>query len=95
MRGVTCDWIVKFAERIRATTDGSVPLSPIQASKQSEAHEELLKRVIASVRRLRIDLDVSKPVNFYELSGKLKASRDLSERMVLKDCLWRLGCIVE
>ena len=70
MREVTCDWIVKFAERIRATTDGSIPLSPIQASKQSEAHEELLKRVIASARRLRIDLDVSKPVNFYELGRR-------------------------
>jgi hypothetical protein len=73
MREVTCDWIVKFAERIRATTDGSIPLSPIQASKQSEAHEELLKRVIASARRLRIDLDVSKPVKLLrarEATGK-------------------------
>ena len=87
---------VKFADKIRAVGgDGLTSLSPMAAAAKSEFHEALLKRVVASARLLRIDLPLDKPVNVYELNSKLSASSNLSERMVLKDLLWRLGCIHE
>jgi hypothetical protein len=96
---------VKFADRLNAIasnndlnskrrfTDANVPLSPIQAAAQSEHHAALLKSVIASSRRLRIDFDPAKPVDIDELNAKLSRSSNYTERMALKNVLWRMGCL--
>ena len=96
---------VKFADRLNAIasnadlnskrrfTDANVPLSPIQAAAQSDDHAALLKRVIASARLLRIDFDPAKPIDIDELNAKLSKSVNYTERMALKNALWRMGCL--
>jgi hypothetical protein len=96
---------VKFANRLNAIasdadlnskrrfTDANVPLSPIQAAAQSDDHAALLKRVIASARLLRIDFDPAKPIDIDELNAKLSKSVNYTERMALKNALWRMGCL--
>jgi hypothetical protein len=98
---------VKFADRLNAIasnddlnskrrfTDANVPLSPIQAAAQSEHHATLLKSVIASARRLRIDFDPAKPVDIDDLTAKLSKSSNYVERMALKKNLALMGCLVE
>ena len=97
--------IVKFADRLNAIAsnddlnskrrfaDANVPLSPIQAAVQSGHHATLLMRVMASARLLRIDFDLSKPVDIDELNAKLSKSSNYAERMALKKNLSLMGCL--
>jgi hypothetical protein len=65
----------------------------MRASQQSDGHKKVLEKLIASARRLRIDLDLNKPIDMFELNAKLSASSNLSERFAIKRYLYDLGCI--
>jgi hypothetical protein len=105
LQGLFTMQIVKFADRLNAIasnddvysksrfTHANVPWSPIQAAAQSEHHAALLKSVIASARRLRIDFDPAKPVDIDELNAKLSKSSNYTERMALKKTLSLMGCL--
>ena len=89
---------IKFADYLCAISGDSYTRlpSPLAASKQSEFHEALLKRVQAAARLLRIDLPLNEPVDAFMLNSQLSARYKeqpsaKQHGMVLKDCLWRMG----
>jgi hypothetical protein len=85
---------VKFADRLNAIASNDDLNSKRRfTAAQSEHHAALLKSVIASARRLRIDFDPAKPVDIDELNAKLSGSSNYTERMALKNVLWRMGCL--
>ena len=76
-----------------ASSDARVALSPIQAAAQSEDHKTLFRSVMASARVLRLDIDLTEPIDINELNAKLSKSSDYAQRMALKRNLSLMGCL--
>jgi hypothetical protein len=76
-----------------SSSDARVALSPIQAAAQSEDHKALFRSVMASARILRLDIDLSKPIDINQLNAKLSKSSDITQRMALKRSLSLMGCL--
>jgi hypothetical protein len=76
-----------------ASSDARVALSPIQAAAQSEDHKALFRSVMASARILRLDIDLTRPIDINELNAKLSKSSDYAQRMALKRNLSLMGCL--
>jgi hypothetical protein len=84
----------KYREDAPMTSnDAKVRLSPIQAAAQSEDHKALFRSVMASARILRLDIDLTKPIDINELNAKLSKSSDYAQRMALKRNLSLMGCL--
>ena len=48
---------------------------------------------MASARILRLDIDLTEPIDINELNAKLSKSSDIAQRMALKRNLSLMGCL--
>jgi hypothetical protein len=58
-----------------------------------EDHKTLFRSVMASARILRLDIDLTEPIDINELNARLSKSSDYAQRMALKRNLSLMGCL--
>ena len=103
LRGLVDDRIVRKGEGFsalyaNAAQQSDRPAAPTTitlmeaAAKINKLDEPLLRSVLASAKRLGVDLPLEKPISMFELDLQLRG-KDISARMALKGNLHRLGVL--